>query len=164
MAFVALSVGLVLQPGEKWGIRSFGLGVAGRRLPRRWILVLGFFRPAPLPLWARETVVRCARGWCSSTVCSLRAKRAFASLSAISAEGRPASLIKVGSRVVLHTGRTPRAANMIALYTILTRPPSLVLTSMVALFFLRWEGLVRPAYQASVLYSAEESTQVITAF
>ena len=99
-----------------------------------------------------------------STVYSLRAKQAIASSSATSAEGRPESLIKAGGGVVLYTSRTPRATNVMTLYTILTRPPSLVLTSTVAPFFLYREGLVRPAYQASVLYRAEESTQVVTAF
>jgi hypothetical protein len=80
--------------------------------------------------------VRCAKGCRLSTVYSLRAKQAIASLSATSAKGRPESLIKAGSGVVLYTSRTPRAANVITLCTILTRPPSLVLTLTVALFFL----------------------------
>jgi hypothetical protein len=62
--------------------------------------VQGLFRPAPLPLKAIGTRVRCARGWSLSTICSLRAKRAFASLSATSAKGRPESLIRVGKGVV----------------------------------------------------------------
>jgi hypothetical protein len=62
IAFVALSVGLVLQPGKKWGIRSFGLGIAEKRLLKRWILVLGFFWPAPLSFEAKKTLVRYARG------------------------------------------------------------------------------------------------------
>jgi hypothetical protein len=108
--------------------------------------------------------VRCAKGCRSSTVYSLRAKQAIVSLSATSAEGRPESLIKAGSGVVLHTRRTPRAANVITLCTILTRPPSLVLTLTIAPFFLYRDSLVRLAYQASVLYRAKESTQVVTAF
>ena len=69
----------------------------------------------------------------------------------------------MGRGVVLHTGKTPRAAKVIALYTILTSPLSLVLTLTVALPFLCKEGLVRLAYYASVPKSAEESTQVVTA-
>jgi hypothetical protein len=80
--------------------------------------------------------VRCAKGCRLSTIYSLRAKQAIVSSSATFTKGRLESLIKAGSGVVLYTKRTLWAANIITLYTILTRPPSLVLTSTIVLFFL----------------------------
>src|SRR5436190_23251317 len=95
-----------------------------------------------------------------STVWRRMAKRSFASLRAAITEGRPESQKRVTLGVVLQTGSTPQAAKVSVLSTTSMCHPFHALTIS---FWSLCDALVHPAYHASVPYSNEGNTQVITA-
>ena len=152
-------VGSILQPVVKCGARSVGRGTLGRSAPSLCTLVFGrCLVLALLPRVFTGGVIRLTSGCWSSTVWRRIAKRSFASSRAAIAEGRPKSRKRVTLGVVLQTGSTPRAARVSVLSTTSTCHPLRALT------ILFWPlRLVRPTYHASIPYSIEGSTQVITA-
>jgi hypothetical protein len=88
------------------------------------------------------------------------AKRSFASSSATVADGSPASL-RTALGVVLHAGSTARAARMRVRSIAATCYPIRVLTLFSA-FRTVPRSFVRPSYHASVPYSSDGSTHVVT--
>ena len=154
-----LPIGSVLQLVVKCGARSVGCRTLGRSTPSLCTLVFGrYLVLARLPRVFIGGVIRLTSGCWSSTVWRCIAKCSFASSRAAIAEGRPKSQKRVTLGVVLQTGSTPQAARVSVLSTTSMCHPLRALT------ILFWPlRLVRPAYHASIPYSIEGSTQVITA-
>ena len=87
-----LSVGSVLQLGEKCGRLSIGLDISERSAPRRCIFVLGRCRvPVSLFLAIIGGVMQRTSGYLLSIVLRRIAKRSFAFSRAVIADGSPAS-------------------------------------------------------------------------
>jgi hypothetical protein len=78
------------------------------------------------------------------------------------ADGSPASLRRTALGVVFHAGNTARAARMRVRSIAATCHPRRVLTLFSA-FRTVPRSFVRPSYHASVPYSSEGSTHVVTA-
>jgi hypothetical protein len=99
-------------------------------------------------------------------VCSLIAKRTLALLRAVSANSSPASLKRVGNKVVFQTKRTLFVTSAKIDFTILIYALNLILLVLITSFiFLYYQaGRVFLAYYVSILYKINRNTQVVIVF